>query len=135
MFILKTPDVIYSKDGKHIALKDNFENILVMPTRGNDFIKQMWLEKTAGKNLSNEKQEKLKQIYRGEMVDKTWIDLTCNENLCIHKNLFSWDKNGKIFIDDKELNYKNSGGGVIYIKNNKAHINTIRTSIGRRLWN
>jgi len=135
MFVVKTPDVIFSADGKNIALKDNFENIVIMPTRGNDFVKQMWLEKTANQQANKHEQETLKQIYKGKTVDKNRIDLVCDEKLCKYKNLFSWDKNGKIFIDDKEIKLKDTDGGIIYIKENKAQIKSIRSNVGNRLWN
>ena len=132
---VKVPDVIYASDGKTIALKDNYENMLVMPTRGNNFLKQMWLEKTAAKEISLEQQKNLKDIYKGKKVDKQWIDLVCSENMCFYKDKFSWNKQGKIFVDDIKIDAEKTSGGVVYIDGKKIKMDTVRSQVGKRLWN
>ncbi len=133
IFTATVPDMIYDAAGKNIAVKDNFSNLIIMPVKSNAFIKQMWLEKTASTDVSNP--QKLKEIYNGDLVDKQWLDLSCDENMCVYKNIISWDKEGKIWIEDKLIDTMKDGGGVAYIKNGKPEIKTIRSDIGKRLWN
>ena len=133
IFTATVPDMIYDAAGKNIAVKDNFSNLIIMPVKSNTFIKQMWLEKTASTDVSNP--QKLKEIYNGYLVDKQWLDLSCDENMCVYKNIISWDKEGKIWIEDKLIDTMKDGGGVVYIKNGKPEIKTIRSDIGKRLWN
>ena len=135
VFTVSVPDVIYDATGKNIAVKDNYSNIVVMPNKSNSFLKQMWLEKTANKDISAEQVKKLKNIYKGNIVDKNWLDLSCDENICVYKNIISWDKKGKIQIDGKQLDIAKDGGGIIYIKDGKVKIKTIRSDIGKRFWN
>ncbi len=133
VFWVKVPDMIYDASGKNVAVKDNFSNLIVMPVKSNAFIKQIWLEKTASADISDT--QKLKEIYKGNLVDKQWLDLSCNENMCVYKNIISWDKKGKIWIEDRLVDTLKDGGGIVYIKNGKSEIKTIRSDIGKRLWN
>ncbi len=136
IFFVVKPDFIYSADGKNIAIKDNFGNIIVIQSRKNNFIEQIWLEKTAEEKLTDAQSKKIKDIYKGITSDKHWIDLNCNNEECIYKNNIIWDKKGKIFISGKDGNINNDSGGVIYFSNDgKIKIKTIRSVIGNRLWN
>ncbi len=129
------PDFIYSADGKTIAVKDNFENMLIMPFGRQDFIKQIWLEKMATDNINDEQMKNLKKIYKGKLTDKQWVDLECENKKCVYKNKIIWDNNGAISVDGKKIDVEKSNGGVIYIKEHENKHQTIRSAIGYRLWN
>ena len=132
LFFSSNADVIIDKDTKVIAMKSEQGDIVILPSRGNYFIKKMWLSKTANVKLSSKFNKKLKKIYAGELEDKLWLDLSCDDKKCIYKNNIIYDKTGKIFIDKKQFDSKNSFGANIYVD---GKIKTVRHFIGKRYWN
>lgn len=135
IFTVTKPDMIYDFKGTHIAIKDNFDNLVTMPTRSSNFLKKMWQEKTASIPLNIKQEKKLKKIYKGKTTDKNWIDLSCKENLCSYKNKIFWDKDGNITINKELRDTYEDMGAAVYIKNNQIKVKTIRSAIGQRLWN
>ena len=135
IFCVSKPDVIYDSKGTHIALKDNSENLVIMPTRSSQFLNKMWQEKTASKSLDADKQKLLKKIYKGKAADKNWIDLSCTEDSCTYKNKFFWEKGGNITVNDRIRDTYEDMGAAVYIKDDKVKVKTIRSAIGKRLWN
>lgn len=128
------PDVLISADAKVIAVKDNNNRLVILPTRGKAFIKQQWLDKTASKPLDMKEYAKLKQIYKGKEIDRRWIDLVCGKNKCVYKKKFQIMKNGKLMLAGKPLNIAGSEGLAVYM-GKKLRVQSVREDIGRRLWN
>lgn len=135
IFTVTKPDVIYDFKGTHIAVKDNFDNLITMPTRSSDFLNKMWQEKTASKSINSNQVKTLKKIYKGKITDKDWIDLSCNEEECVYKEQVFWDKFGNITINNKIRDTYEDMGAVVYIEDKQAKIKTIRSVIGKRFWN
>ena len=135
IFTTSVPDVIFSADAKSIAVKDNYGNMLVLQNRKNDFIKQIWLEKTASQNPDSKQEKILKKIYKGKKTDKSWVDIECDEKTCLYKNSVLWNKGKSIEVNGENINLKQEGGGVVYFSEGKAKVKTIRSAIGKRLWN
>lgn len=117
MFLVNNPDII--KGNGITAVKDNSGNLIILPVRGKNFEKKIWLEKTASRPLSKTEYAKLKKIYKGEIIDKSWVDLECKESVCFYKGL-----NLNEFPD----------GSSVRIKNDKVEIKTIDEYIGDRYW-
>lgn len=128
------PDILISADAKVVALRDNNNRLVVLPSRGKAFIKQQWLEKTASKPLDEKEYAKLKQIYKGKETDRRWIDLACTKNKCVYKGKFQLMKNGKLLLAGKPINVSGSEGLAIYM-GKELRVKSVREDIGRRLWN
>lgn len=135
LFLTQKPDVLYDSEGKTIALKDQNENIVVMPAKRNKWLENIWLEKTISHPLSKSEKQKLKKIYSGKAESLQWIELKCSENECSYKNIFSWQKNGDLFLKGEKILPDEDGGGVIYIDSRKAKKATVCGDVGKRLWN
>ncbi len=135
MLTVSTPDFIYDAGAKTIAVKDNNGNLVVITKKKNNFIKQMWLEKTANQDINQDKAEELKKICQGKTINKNWLDLECENKKCSYKNKISWDNNGTIWVENKKIDVEKTAGGAVYITKNKTKIKTIRSSMGKRLWN
>ena len=80
------------------------------------------LEKTASHRLDKDKYARLREIYAGKKIDKSWIDLECDESFCVYKGL--------------KLDKENPGEArSIWIKNGKVvKETTVREYIGKRPW-
>ena len=128
------PDILISSDAKVIALRDNQNNLVVLPSRGKTFIKQQWLEKTASRTLSKKENDKLKRIYKGKETDFSWLDLKCDSEHCVYKNKFQITKGDKLLLSGKHLNPDTTLGMAIYM-NKELRIKTVREYIGQRIWN
>lgn len=135
LFMVQKPDVIYDQKGKTIALKDQNDYMVIMPGRVNGWIRQIWLEKTVSPTLSNTLKQKLEDIYQGNLEDRSWLALKCDDNHCIYKDRFVWDKNGQLSVDGKSLDPFVDGGGMIFLKSENAKIKTICGDVGARIWN
>ena len=135
IFTVKTPDVMVDNEASLLAVKDEQGDLVILPARGNNFTKQMWLEKTANKKLDEEERRKLYQIYRGKKTDKSWLDLECDKKSCLYKNRIRFYKDKRIEIDGKKFDTYQAEGASIYFEKDKIKIKTIRDFIGLRYWN
>lgn len=135
IFTMKTPDVMIDAESGVWAVKDNQGDLVIMPSRGNRFIKQMWLEKTANKKLTDKENKQLKKIYKGEVFDKNWLDLECDEKVCTYKKRIKYYKDEHLEIDDVPFDAADAQGASIYFERDKIKINTVRKYIGKRFWN
>lgn len=108
---------------------------LFCPTRGNNYLKKVWLEKTAARKLTAKESRKLKAIYDGRKTDRTWIDMVCDERSCLYKNRIRIIKYGGLEIDGKDYDLSSALGSNFYIDSKNVTVKTVRGAIGRRLWN
>lgn len=132
--VSKVPDVIVGSDAKLVAVKDSAGNMVVLPVRGEAFTKKLWLEKTASQSLNEEQEGLLKDIYKGTAEDKSWFDLSCNRLVCLYKGRVKILKGRSVFVDGKKINLKETEGANIYLTS-KAEVESVRSYIGRRVWN
>lgn len=135
IFMVTTPDVMIDAEAEVWAVKDSQGELVILPSRGNNFTKQMWLEKTANKKLNEKEYKLLKKIYKGETIDKTWLELVCTKKNCVYKNIISYDKDGRLDIEGKFFDTKAAGGASIYINNGRIRVLTVRDYVGKRYWN
>ena len=135
IFTVQKPDVLYDTTAKTIAFKDNEGNMVAMPGRANNWIKQIWLEKTVSMPIEKAEQKELKKIVKGDKTDLDWIDLQCKPNECIYKNVVRWNKKDKLYINDKLVDTQSGDGGAIFMENGKIIIKSVREGIGYRPWN
>ncbi len=133
--ILKTPDILIDNSGKAVAVKDNQGNMVILPSRGKKFVKNIWIEKTGSPVLSENQDKLLRKIWQGKAEDKNWLDLSCGKKVCLYKKRVKIIKNYGIKIDGKFFNAKAALGGEIYLKPDGADIRTIRSHVGHRYWN
>ena len=134
MIGLSKPDMLINEDGKVIAIKDNHDNLVILPVRGKDFTKQIWLEKTASQPLAENKEILLRKIYQGKTTAPKWLDLSCNKESCLYKQKVKIIKNKEIRIGHQKLDLTNSHGLAIYL-DEIFKIVSVRDYIGVRLWN
>ncbi len=131
---VKVPDVVVDDKAEVFAVKDNAGNMVVLPVRGNDFTKKLWLDKTASYSLTEKQNELLKKIYKGEAEDKKWLDLSCNRLICVYKDRVRLLKGRNVHVDGELLNLKELCGAQVYLEE-KAKIESVREYMGNRLWN
>ena len=130
---IKVPDILINSQGDLIALKDNYGQIVIMPHRGDAFTKKIWLDKTASKTLSKKQYAKLRKIYKGQKQDKNWIDLECQKQECVYRNIFKFSKSGKFILNGKELSLREEDGNkAIFLPN---QIYSVKDISGLRPWN
>ena len=135
IFTVRIPDVMLDSDASLLAIKNEQGRIVIMPSRGNYFTKQMWLEKTANNELSKDENREIGKIYRGEKINKKLLDLSCNKTSCIYKKRIKYNKGKNLEVDGILVDNKKAEGVFIYLNHNSAKIETIRESIGFRYWN
>lgn len=132
IFVVGTPKVMISADGELGAIKDKQGEIVILPSRGQNFNKQMWLEKTANDKLPAQKVQKLRKIYQGRFSDPSWLDLRCDDQACVYEQKFKFYKSGGLEVEGKKFDTQKSLGASFF-GNNK--VITVRESIGWRPWN
>ena len=134
LFTVRSPDMLVNDDGSLIALKDNSGDLVILPVRGKNFDKKVWLEKNADEKISAAESRKLRRIYQGKDTYPQWLDLQCDKKFCFYKNRIKIIKGGKIEIDGKALNMVDSLGAAVYLHKKGAEIKTVRAYCGCRLW-
>lgn len=135
IFTINSPDALINEDADVFAVKDNQGQLVTMPSRGDNFIKQMWREKMASPKLDAKQSKLLKKIYQGKATDKTWIDLVCDENSCLYKDKIRFYKKGGLEVYNQSFDAKSALGAAFYIKGDKIGVESVRSYIGTRLWN
>ena len=135
IFTVKVPDVMINAEADLLAVKDTADELVILPGRGNYFDKQMWLERTASRKLSESDYEKLKSIYKGKEAEKNWLDLKCDKESCVYRGRVKYLKSHGLEIDGKHFDVSASLGAVLYFDGEEIKIKTIRDYIGCRKWN
>lgn len=135
IWTVKVPDVMADADGEVFAVRDESGKMVILPTRGNNYLKKVWLEKTAARKLTAKESRKLKAIYDGRKTDRTWIDMACDERSCLYKKRIRIIKYGGLEIDGKDYDLLSALGSNFYIDGKNVTVKTVRGAIGRRLWN
>ncbi len=129
------PDLIVNDRGNLFAVRDTNNQMVILPARGNNFNKKVWLEKTASEKLSPQRQNLLRRIYQGKTTDLQWLDLTCQKEYCLYAGRFKIFKSGGLEVDGKKINLQAGRGAVFYIEDDKVKEISVRSSVGHRLWN
>lgn len=132
---VQVPEVMADREGEVFAVQDEAGRIVILPTRGNNYLKKVWLEKTGNEKLSPQKNRFLKAIYNGEKTAPDWIDLVCDERSCLYKGKIRIIKYGGLEIDGKEFDLYSSLGANVYLEDGEVKVKTIRETIGNRFWN
>lgn len=135
VFTVKTPDVMVDGEASLLAVKDEQRGLVILPSRGNNFVKQMWLEKTANEKPDAAEAEKLREIYKGKLADKAWLDLNCDKETCVYKDRVTYYKGKALKIDGKDFDAERAAGALIYLQKDGAEAETVREDIGFRHWN
>ena len=63
------------------------------------------------------------------------ISVACNHESCRYQNLLTFDLNGHLSLENKQINTQSDLGGALYVKNGNIYKQTIRQSIGLRPFN
>ena len=135
IFTAQKPDMLYDATGRAIAVQDNAGNMVVMPGRGNRWIKNIWLEKTVSLPIDKAEAKDLKKIYTGEKTDLNWLALQCSQEECVYKDVVRWNKTGEVRINGRQRDTQKDGGGAVFIRGGKVRIKTVRENVGHRPWN
>ena len=136
IFTVRIPDVMADKYGEVFAVKDEQGRLVILPSRGNAFTKKIWLEKTANRKLSAKESRKLKDIYDGKKTDRSWIDMECDERVCVYKDAVVIVKFGGIEIGERDFDLYAAEGAQFFVNGHgKVQAETVRSYIGRRPWN
>ena len=133
--LTQTPDVLIDSSGKAIAVKDKADNMLVLPSRGKMFIKNIWLEKTSSLKLTEKEKKKLSKIWQGREEDKSWLDLSCDKTSCVYKDKVKIIKGKGLELNNQTFDHESSGGASIYLTRDHVKIHTVREYTGHRYWN
>ncbi len=132
---VRVPDVMADSTGNVFAVKNENGELVILPTRGNYYLKKMWLEKTASEKLSSGQYRKLKSVYDGKQVEPSWLDMECDDDGCLYKKRIKLLKSGGLEIDGKAFDLSSSLGANFYLEGEDIKVKTVRDYIGRRLWN
>ena len=135
IFCVQKPDMLYDASGKAVAVADTSGRLVVLPSRGQAWVKNMWLEKTASAPLDEAEQEKLADIYKGKTTDLDWLNLVCDAQTCVYRDVIRWQKGGEIEVAGQIRNHEEEGGAAVYLNKNGARVETVRQSVGFRFWN
>ena len=122
-FWSKTANILYSKDGKTVAFRTSENGLVIFSKKKNRFLNEVW-----GQNYVS-----FRMIKKPESMIKT--DLICDEKKCVYQKMFEFDLNGNLKLNGKPIDAQTDLGGVIYFKNGKPKIKTVRESIGFKPWN
>lgn len=133
--LTQTPDVLIDSSGKAIAVKDKADNMVVLPSRGKMFIKNIWLEKTSSPKLTEKEKKKLSKIWKGKEEDKSWLDLSCDKTSCVYKDKVKIIKGKGLELNNQTFDHESSGGASIYLNPDHVKIHTVREYTGHRYWN
>ena len=133
--LTQTPDVLIDSSGKAIAVKDKADNMVVLPSRGKMFIKNIWLEKTSSLKLTEKEKKKLSKIWQGREEDKSWLDLSCDKTSCVYKDKVKIIKGKGLELNNQTFDHESSGGASIYLEGDHITIHTVRDYTGHRYWN
>lgn len=133
--LAQTPDVLIDNTGKAIAIKDKAGNIVILPSRGKSFIKNIWQEKTSSPKLTEKEKKKLSKIWKGKEEDKSWLDLSCDKISCTYKNKVKIIKGKGLELNNQAFDHESSGGASIYLDGSHITIHTVRDYTGYRYWN
>ena len=133
--LTQTPDVLIDNTGKAIAVKDKADNMVVLPSRGKMFIKNIWLEKTSSPKLTDKEKKELSKIWQGREEDKSWLDLSCDKTSCVYKDKVKIIKGKGLELNNQTFDHESSGGASIYLNPDHVKIHTVREYTGHRYWN
>lgn len=133
--LTQTPDVLIDSSGKAIAVKDKADNMVVLPSRGKMFIKNIWLEKTSSPKLTDKEKKELSKIWQGREEDKSWLDLSCDKTSCVYKDKVKIIKGKGLELNNQTFDHESSGGASIYLDGSHITIHTVRDYTGYRYWN
>ena len=133
--LTQTPDVLIDSSGKAIAVKDKADNMVVLPSRGKMFIKNIWLEKTSSPKLTDKEKKELSKIWQGREEDKSWLDLSCDKTSCVYKDKVKIIKGKGLELNNQTFDHESSGGASIYLNPDHIKIRTVREYTGHRYWN
>lgn len=135
LLTVRCPDVLVNDKGNLVAVRDNSGELVILPARGNNFDKKVWLEKTANQKITAKETRRLKKIYQGKENFPEWLDLQCDEQSCLYKRRVKIIKSGGLEVDGKSLDLSAGLGAAVYFNGEKTSILTVRDASGYRLWN
>ena len=86
--------------------------------------------------MSKEDSRQLKKIFDGKLIDKSWLDLECDERECLYKNAVKIIKFGGVKVDGQEVDLHKADGARFFIgKDGKVVTETVCGYTGKRPWN
>lgn len=122
-FFCKTPDILYSKDGKAVAFRGQKNELVIFSAKKNQFINQVWAQGYSS----------FQNFKTGKSMDE--IGLVCDENRCVYQDIFEFDLKGNLRLNKQPLTPMQDLGGVIYVKDGKAKLQSVRKEVGFKAWN
>lgn len=132
-FSISKPDILINEDNSLVAIKDEQNNMVVLPTHGKNFTRKIWLEKTASHSLSSSQKTLLKKIWQGKTAASKWLDMQCDEKLCIYKKIVKIGKDKTITINDSIIDVSTTKGAAVYLYP-KIKIQGFDSSAKNRPW-
>ena len=121
-FLNKKPDIFYLKNTVAIHNKPQNE-LLIFGRKKSNFLTRQWSQ-----NFQTFKTYKTLHHIKEPNFE-------CQNETCLFQNKFTFDLSGHYRINGQTLTPQTDIGGIIFFKNDKAHIQTIRGRIGFRPWN
>ena len=115
IFTVRIPDVMADKYGEVFAVKDEQGRLVILPSRGNALPKNL-AGKTANRKLSAKESRKLKDIYNGKKTDRSWIDMECDERVCVYKDAVVIVKFGGIEIGERDFDLYAAEGAQFFCR-------------------
>ena len=135
LLTVRCPDVLVNDEGNLVAVKDNYGDLVILPVRGKNFDKRVWLEKNADEKLTAAENRLLKKIYKGQVTEPQWLSLQCDEFSCLYKGRVEIRKDGGVSVDGIKLDTEQALGAAVCLSDKGAAVHTVRGYSGCRLWN
>lgn len=131
MFFGKQPDMVFAVNGQGIAVRDKQGDLRLFPMETDPWVYKIWQENLRLKKLSAAEKSQLNTLLAngGEAEN---IDLVCEGAVCLYQNSVSFDADGRIWVNEKELD--TGAGGYIYIHKDGVEVKPLWNKQRRRLW-
>ena len=129
------PDALINGEADLFAVRAQTGQMIVLPARGNNFIKEVWRGKTASAQLDKIQKKRLSGIWNRKKRYPEWLDLHCDEKACLYKGRLKLFKAGGAELDGKRLPAVEGEGLAVFMDGAQTDWVTVRDDIGHRFWN
>ena len=112
---LKKPDVVFSVDAEQIAVRDQNNELILLPLKKDNWLQSIWQEELALKIPSKDETKQIRSaMFEGGKMPEN-LPMECDKHKCVYKDKVVISPMG-IIVDGRKIDI--SAGGYIYVKDN-----------------
>lgn len=132
VFFHELPDSVVAYNGEGIIIRDNQGQMVEFPIKKIDsWTRKVWKENLQMQELSKEQKRDFAQLLAAKKGKLQWVDLQCNNKFCTYKKSLKIFFDGKIKLDDIDIEPKN--GAYIYLDKDHSYYEPLRKDT-QRIW-